>query len=65
MGKKTNKSKTPRHSGFEVPVSGYTYPAGTVFIKHTDGSVTPVLPKKKRNDREAQEQEQSEEKPTA
>ncbi len=65
MGKKTNKPKTPKHSGFEVPVSGYTYPAGTQFIKHADGSVTPVLPKKKGNDRETQEQEQSEEKPAA
>ncbi len=65
MKKKTNKQKTPEHSGFEVPVSGYTYPEGTVFIKHSDGSVTPVLPKKKGNDRETQEQEQSEEKPTA
>lgn len=42
------EKKTPKHSGFEAPVIGGThYPKGTTFRKNKDGSVTPVLPKKK------------------
>ena len=47
---KTNTSKRPAHSGFEVePLAGTvtTYPKGTKFKKNADGTRTPIYPKAK------------------
>lgn len=37
---------TSKKSGFNAPVSGKSYPKGTRWVKNSDGTMSPVLPKK-------------------
>ena len=42
------KGKTPQGSGLQVPlIGGKMLPKGTRFKKNPDGTITPILPKKK------------------
>ena len=47
MAVKNGNSK-PKHSGFDAPVIGTQYPKGTVWKKNKDGTISPVVPKKKK-----------------
>lgn len=38
-----------KRSGFDAPIiGGKAFPKGTTFKKNADGTITPVMPKKKK-----------------
>lgn len=42
---------TKRNSGFDAPcIGGTPYPKGTKFKKNPNGTVTPIIPKKKKKE---------------